>query len=164
MTDLVTDVQELALADPGALAYPRPAFPRAGDRLGLQGRRDRQGVVSGALSGSGPLLPLLFPLPSGWPANIDAFQLRRVLAMTVRPADEPGAYVVTGGVAPHEVHEEITAGYECDCEDATLGHHCRYVLAVRMARGGPEVLALRDSLYEWPRHATPSTPFTLYSA
>nr|WP_232472716.1 DEAD/DEAH box helicase [Deinococcus sp. DB0503] len=68
--------------------------------------------------------------------EVDPVRLGRAVFLHVTPL-EPGRWRVTGGAAEHEV-----VGENCDCPDHARTRLCKHVLAVRLARGDPELHAL----------------------
>jgi hypothetical protein len=71
--------------------------------------------------------------------KIDAERLRRAVHLDVR-ADGEGAWVVTGGAAPHRV-TELWGMMECNCADRAIRRtRCKHLLAWALATGHPAAL------------------------
>jgi helicase len=99
--------------------------------------------------------PLARLIAREWPAGVDPYRLRRACELRVAEAD--GGYRVSGGLEPHRV-TEATAGFACDCPDASAGHMCKHQLAVRLFRQEPALVnaaqQLRDHTSDgWDMHA-----------
>lgn len=70
--------------------------------------------------------------------EIDPGRLQRAVWLDVRKLDAE-TWEVTGGTAPHTVSRMVG----CDCLDAAYNPdaECKHILAIRLARAGPDVLA-----------------------
>jgi helicase len=137
----IEDVEDLALADPHDLSEIR----------GISARRARLWIdAAGVHAKSGGAYryrehgPFVRVSPPDWPADIDPYRLRRALDLELARST-PQRYEVTGGLEPHIVCIE-GENLSCDCVDATRGHTCKHVLAVRMGRGDYQVRALAAKL------------------
>lgn len=156
----VADIEDLADADPGALAVPRVAPARLAAWIAAAGtvvdtssayRYRETGAAARATHA-----------PAAWPIDVDPYRFRRALDLTARPdaADvgrECVTYTVSGGLEPHQVVSRDGA-WTCDCADAaktTAQAHarlhadtpaCKHVLAVRLARGDAALRALADRI------------------
>lgn len=67
---------------------------------------------------------------SDWPSEVDPYRLRRAIDLNISGV-EGANYLVKGGLEPHIVHLENGQG-QCDCIDASKGHVCKHLLAVRL--------------------------------
>lgn len=126
----IADIEELALAEPADLEQVR----------GISCERAARWIEAAvtivpsrsalAYRETGPTLDLK---PTGWPSDVDPYRLRRALELRIAGMDG-GTYLVTGGLEPHLVRN-VSDSFSCDCVDASRGHTCKHVLAVKLHRG-----------------------------
>ncbi|HEX6292924.1 MAG TPA: DEAD/DEAH box helicase [Herpetosiphonaceae bacterium] len=127
-------LEDVAIADPAEVANVPGISPARAKRLveaasGLV--RSRSALRYEERGGMAILKP------SGWPADLDPYRLRRALDLTVSDRGEE-LYEVRGGSEPRQVRM-VAGAPRCACPDAERGHRCKHSLAVLLARGDSEI-------------------------
>jgi len=136
----VTDIEELAGAELGAVAAVRGVSASRAERLIAEAVAKVPERAAWCFRETGPQLQ---PIASTWPVSVDPYRLRRALDLRVSARGD--GWAVTGGSDPHRV--ELVAGTpRCDCPDFAKGKVCKHVLSVRLATREPEVTRLADEL------------------
>lgn len=77
---------------------------------------------------------------SDWPDDIDPYRLRQAQELSVKVQSRKD-FIVTGGLEPHRV-EQRDGVLTCDCMDASRGHRCKHIFAVRLKRGDSNLAKL----------------------
>jgi hypothetical protein len=126
----IGDIEALALAEPGDLGGIRGLSPSRAERWIHVASEMVSEHSAWRYREEAPRIGLA---PANWPAGLDPYRLRRARDLTVRGGDG-GQFLVTGGLEPHNVRAN-GAELVCDCVDATRGHVCKHILAVRLLRG-----------------------------
>jgi len=133
----IADIEDLALADVAALAEIRHLSQ---ERAGKWAAEATDLVDTRSAYRYREFGPTSSIVPPGWPRNVDPYRLRRALDLTILGTDGVRC-IVKGGLEPHIVLLSTDA-YECDCVDASRGHQCKHVLAVRIHRGDKRIRKL----------------------
>lgn len=132
----ITDIEELALADPVDVVAVRGVSPQRARRWvaeAVEKVRTRSAFTFRETPRLG------YALRGEWTASVDPYRLRRALDLQVRRSGP--ASIVSGGLEPHRVSLGPTARY-CDCADFGRGHECKHILAVRIHRSDGELAPL----------------------
>jgi len=81
---------------------------------------------------------------------MDTARLARAVHLTAQRVAR-GRYVVTGGAGAHVV-TVTESGAACDCADFSIrGGPCKHIVACRLRRGDPSMLAALRDLVPMPR-------------
>jgi helicase len=137
----ISDIEELALSDPGRVATIRGISTARAVRLIEEATAKIRTRSAFSFRNTGPTIePYLDKRSPG----IDPYRLRRAFELEV--SRETDYFVVHGGLEPHRVMTGSTDRLSCDCADFANGHTCKHVLAVRLYRKDTEITALVESI------------------
>ncbi len=138
----ISDIEDLALADPADLAK----LPGISQKRATQWVEQASEMVDSRASAyryREEVRANSFTF-SNCPPNIDPYRLRRALDLKII-SQEGTTYRVVGGLDPHTISLRSGISY-CDCPDFAKGHTCKHLLAVRLHQGDADLKKVADSI------------------
>ncbi|MFB3852594.1 MAG: DEAD/DEAH box helicase [Vicinamibacterales bacterium] len=136
----ISDVEELALADPEDVAKARGVSKVRAERWVNEATELIRTRSAFSLRETGRTVTASH---ADWPCEIDPYRLRRALDLRVRK--KPEGFAVDGGLEPHRVRL-VGDTLVCDCADFDKGQTCKHLLAVRLFRKDHDLARLVERL------------------
>jgi len=136
----ITDIEELALAEPTEVAGIRGVSAKRAERWISFASELVRTHSAHALRDDGPRATAV---ARAWNSPVDPYRLRR--ALELRVLRRSTSHEVSGGLEPHQVVGTADS-LACDCADFGKGNVCKHILAVRLYAQDVELTSIVRAL------------------